>query len=129
MIINDILNIREPLIKLNKIKFENFKTVSEIYKLTKQVDSVLDMVQQEQNKIIDMYVMKDEKGKPISKNSQYQFNKDEDRINFISDSNKLRTEEVNDINKINISLSSIKYSPDLSAEDMMKLESVINWVD
>lgn len=126
----DILNAKDSLAKLNKIKFSDFRIVSNIYKLTKKVNDVLEMVQQEQKKIIANYVDKDETGNPIIKENQYQFSKVENRTKFIQEIEDLKASNVDDIVKIDISLSSIQFSEeDFSGEDMLRLESLINWLD
>jgi len=129
MTINDILNAKESLTKLNKIKFNNFRTISNIYKLTKKVNSILELLQQENEKIIDIYVLKDSNGKPLIKNNQYQFETVEKKDSFIKESNKLRFEEVSDITKIDININDIQVSLDFSSEDMIKLDSMINWIE
>lgn len=126
----DILNAKDSLAKLNKIKFSDFRIVSNIYKLTKKVNDVLEMVQQEQKKIIANYVDKDETGNPIIKENQYQFSQVENRTKFIQEIENLKVSNVDDIVKIDISLSSIQFSEeDFSGEDMLRLESLINWLD
>ena len=129
MKIIDILNSRESLAKLNKIKFNDFKVVSSIYKLTKKVNEVLDMVQQEQQKIIDLYVKKDDNGKIVVANNQYQFDNNENRIKFIKDMESLKQSNVDDIQKIDISMSKIQNGAELTGEELIKLEPLINWID
>lgn len=129
MRIIDILNAKESLTKLNKVKFSDFKIASNVYKLTKQVNNVLDMVQQEQQKIIDIYVLKDANGKLVIKDNQYQFASPENRNNFIEEIEKLKQTEINDISKINISINTIQFANDFSGEELMILEPFINWLD
>jgi len=129
MKIIDILNSRESLAKLNKIKFNDFKVVSSIYKLTKKVNEVLDMVQQEQQKIINLYVKKDDNGKIVVANNQYQFDNNENRIKFIKDMESLKQSNIDDIQKIDISMSKIQNGAELTGEELIKLEPLINWID
>ncbi len=129
MIISDILNAKDSLSKLNKIKFKNFKTISGIYKLTKKINSILELLQQENEKIIDIYTLKDKNGKPLIKDGQYQFESIEKRDSFVTEFNKLRTEEVTDVEKVSININDIQFSTDFSAEDMMKLDPIIEWVE
>lgn len=128
MIINDILNAKDSLIKLNNAKFSEFKIVASVYKLVKKVESILDMVTKEQNKIIDIYVQKQENGQLVIKDNQYQFENDEKRNSFIMEMNKLRFTEVDDISKINIPTDSIQILSDFSSEDMVRLEPLVEWI-
>ena len=125
----DILDAKESLAKLNLVKFSDFKIVSSIYKLTKKVNNVLDMVQQEQKKIIDIYAKKDDKGKTIILNNMYQFEDEEKKNSFIKEMNDLKQQDIDDINKIDISMSKIQYGAELTGEELMKLEPLINWND
>lgn len=128
MIINDILNAKDSLIKLNNAKFSEFKIVASVYKLVKKVESIYDMVTKEQNKIIDIYVQKQENGQLVIKDNQYQFENEEKKNSFITEMNKLRFTEVDDISKITIPTDSIQYILDFSSEDMVRLEPLIEWV-
>lgn len=128
MIINDILNAKDSLIKLNNAKFSEFKIVASVYKLVKKVESIFDMVTKEQNKIIDIYVQKQENGQLVIKDNQYQFENDEKRNNFITEMNKLRSTEVDDISKITIPTDSIQILSDFSSEDMVRLEPLVEWI-
>lgn len=124
----DILNARDSLVKLIKVRFTDFKTTSNVYKLAKKVDATFDMVQKEQEKIIDIYVDKTAEGSPVIVNGNYSFAFAENRDKFLTDINKLRNEEVTDIEKIAISMDSIQVATDFSTEDMLKLDSIIDWV-
>lgn len=128
MIINDILNAKDSLIKLNNAKFSEFKIVASVYKLVKKVESIFDMVTKEQNKIIDIYVQKQEDGQLVIKDNQYQFENDEKRNGFIMEMNKLRSTEVDDISKITIPTDSIQILSDFSSEDMVRLEPLVEWI-
>lgn len=128
MIINDILNAKDSLIKLNNAKFSEFKIVASVYKLVKKVESIFDMVTKEQNKIIDIYVQKQENGQLVIKDNQYQFENDEKRNGFIMEMNKLRSTEVDDISKITIPTDSIQILSDFSSEDMVRLEPLVEWI-
>lgn len=127
MIINDILNAKDSLIKLNNAKFSEFKIVASVYKLVKKVESIYDIVTKEQNKIIDIYVQKQENGQLVIKDNQYQFENEEKKNGFIVEMNKLRFTEVDDISKITIPTDSIQHIVDFSSEDMVRLEPLIEW--
>lgn len=129
MRIIDILTARESIAKLNKMKFNDFKMVTKVYKLTKKLNDTMDIYQQEQQKIVDMYVKKDANGKPDIANNMYQFENDENKRKFIVENEKLRFSEVDDVEKIDISISSIDAANDFTSEEMLKLEPIINWVD
>ncbi len=129
MTINDILNAKESLAKLNKVKFNDFKVVSNVYKLTKKVNGVLEMVTQEQLKILDLYSKKDPAGKPLIENGQYQFESIENRDKFIDEITSLKKSEVDDIDKIDIRLDSIQFASDFTPEEMLALDPLINWID
>lgn len=123
----DILNARDSLVKLIKVKFTDFKTTSNVYKLVKQVDATFDMIQKEQEKIIDIYADKNADGKPSIENGNYCFSNSENREKFLNEINALRNEEVADIKKLTIKLNTIQNASDLSAEDMIKLDPIIEW--
>jgi len=103
--------------------------VTKVYKLTKKLNDTMDIYQQEQQKIVDMYVKKDANGKPDILNNMYQFENDENKRKFIVENEKLRFSEVDDVEKIDISISSIDAANDFTSEEMLKLEPIINWVD
>ena len=124
----DILNARDSLVKLIKVKFTDFKTTTNVYKLVKKVDATFDMIQKEQEKIIDIYVDKDNQGNTVIQNGNYSFKSSENRDKFLQEINALRDEEVQDIEKLQIKLIDISNGPDLSAEDMLKLDPIIEWV-
>lgn len=127
MIVNQILEAKNSLLKLTKAKFTNFKTTYDIYKLTKQVESLYELVNKEQEKIIDIYVQKDDSGQIIVKDNQYQFESQEKRNGFIQELNKLRSEEVKDIQPLNLSYEEFQQVSDFSVEDMVKLDGLIIW--
>ena len=127
MKIVNILDAKESIAKLNKIKFNDFKIVSKIYKLTKEINSVLEMVQQEQNKIIQKYVKKD-KDKPVVVDGQYQFDSAEDRNNFVKEIAELKNSDIDSIVTIDIPVDSIQYMNELTGADMIILEPFVNWI-
>lgn len=127
MIVNQILEAKNSLLKLTKAKFTNFKTTYDIYKLTKQVESLYELVNKEQEKIIDIYVQKDDSGQIIVKDNQYQFESQEKKNGFIQELNKLRSEEVKDIQPLNLSYEEFQQVSDFSVEDMVKLDGLIIW--
>lgn len=127
MIVNQILEAKNSLLKLTKAKFTNFKTTYDIYKLTKQVENLYELVNKEQEKIIDIYVQKDDSGQIIVKDNQYQFESQEKRNGFIQELNKLRSEEVKDIQPLNLSYEEFQQVSDFSVEDMVKLDGLIIW--
>ena len=124
----DILNARDSLVKLIKVRFIDFKTTIAVYRLTKKVDEVIDMAQKEQDKIIDIYVAKGPDSKPIIENGNFKFESAENRDKFLVDVNNLRNEDISDIEKLTIKLDSIQIATDISPEDILKMELVINWV-
>lgn len=127
MKIVNILDAKESIAKLNKIKFNDFKIVSKIYKLTKEINSVLEMVQQEQNKIIQKYVKKDN-DKPVIVGGQYQFDSDENRNNFVKEIAELKNSDADSIVTIDIPVDSIQYMSELTGADMIILEPFVNWI-
>lgn len=124
----DILTARDSLAKLIKVKFTDFKTTVAVYRLAKKVDEVIDMAQKEQDKIIDIYVAKGPDGNPIIENGNFKFETAENRDKFLEDVNNLRNEDIPDIEKLTIKLDSIQAATDISTEDIIKMEHVINWV-
>lgn len=128
MKIIDILNARNSIAMLNRIKFADFKMVSNVYRFTKRINEVLEMHQQEQKKIIDIYVLKDEKGQLVIKNNQYQFADEKVKQKFIEDMNSLALSEVPDLDRIDISLDSVQAAEGFTSEELLKLEPLINWI-
>lgn len=128
MKIIDILVAKESVAKLNNFKFNDFKIVSNVYKLTKRINEILDLVKAEQQKIVDLYTKKDDNGKPIIENNQYQFETVEDRDNFISEFEKMKQTEVDDISRIDIPIDSVQIATEFTAKEMMQLEPIINWI-
>lgn len=128
MTIKQILDAKPSLIKLNKIRFSDFKIVSKVYKLSKNIDSALELANAEQDKIIQTYVKKDENGNLVIINNQYQFSTEQDRLNFINEIEKLRNQEIEELNKIDIPTEKVQIVNDFSAEDMLLLDSIINWI-
>lgn len=128
MKVNDILTARNSLAKLVKVKFTDFKTTISVYKLSKKVDEVLDMVQKEQDKIIDIYVVKNSNGKPLIENGNFKFETKENMDKFLADMNKLRSEEVTDIEKLAINLDTIQSGADITTEDIILMEPLISWL-
>lgn len=128
MTIKQILDAKPSLIKLNKIRFSDFKIVSKVYKLSKNIDSALELANAEQDKIIQTYVKKDENGNLVITNNQYQFATEQDRLNFINEIEKLRNQEIEELNKIDIPTEKVQIVNDFSAEDMLLLDSIINWI-
>lgn len=128
MTINDILAARDSLVKLNYVKFNDFSVTRKVYKLNKQFNSVIELALNEQNKIIDIYTKKDAQGKPIMVNAQYEFEKVEDRTKCFAEIAKLRSSNITDIEKVQIPLSSIELAKDISTQDLLLLECIIDWV-
>lgn len=128
MTIKQILDAKPSLIKLNKIRFSDFKIVSKVYKLSKNIDSALELANAEQDKIIQTYVKKDGNGNLVIINNQYQFATEQDRLNFINEIEKLRNQEIEELNKIDIPTEKVQLVNDFSAEDMLLLDSIINWI-
>lgn len=128
MTINDILAARDSLVKLNYVKFNDFSVTRKVYKLNKQFNSVIELALNEQNKIIDIYTKKDAQGKPIIVNAQYEFEKVEDRTKCFAEIAKLRSSNITDIEKVQIPLSSIELAKDISTQDLLLLECIIDWV-
>ena len=85
------------------------------------------MVNKEQEKIIDIYVQKDDSGQIIVKDNQYQFSSVENRDKFVQEINKLRAENITDIEPIELTDNDIQFITDFSVEDMIKLDGLIIW--
>lgn len=129
MTINDILECRSSIIKLTKIKFNNFKTTIDVYKLYKQIEETLSITDQENKKIIDIYCKKDQNGKVITKEGKYQFDSNDNMNKYLNDINKLVSQEVS-FGKVSINVNDIDInsSEKLSTSDMVLLESLIEWI-
>lgn len=127
MTINDILAAKESLAKLNAVKFNSFETTLKVYKLNTAVNAVIDVAVREQNKIIDIYAKKDEQGNPIIEQGSYTFPNEENQTKCITEINKLRNSEITDISKVTISLEHISLAKDITTQDLLQLECLIDW--
>ena len=128
MTIQDILNSKQSLIKINSIKFSDFKIALKLSKFAKKVDSCIETFNAEQQKIISLYVKKNENGQPvISENGQLVFNSDADKASYIDSMNKILSTELDDIEPLTIKVSEIQVSGDISANDLLATSALINW--
>lgn len=128
MKIIDILNAKESLVLLSKCKFSDFKITNKLYKLTKKVNEVLDMVQQEQRKIVSLYVSKDDNGNPIVKDNQYQFDNVDARNKFIHEIEELKNSQADEIERLDIQSDKLQSGDMLTVSDVILLEPLINWI-
>ena len=129
MKIIQILNARDSLAKINKIKFDDFNITFKVFKLTKRVNEILEVVKVEQNKLISEYVITDNNGVPKVNGSQYMF-KDPDTGNkYFEEYKSILNTDADDIEQIEIPLSSVKTANDISSEDLIKLDSLIKWIE
>lgn len=127
MKIIQILNARDSLAKINKIKFDDFNITFKVFKLTKRVNEILEVVKVEQNKLISEYVITDNNGVPEVNGHQYMF-KDPDAENkYLEEYKSLLNTSASLIEPIEIPLSSVKSAADISTEDLFKLDPLIKW--
>ena len=129
MKIIQILNARDSLAKVNKIKFNDFNITIRVFKLTKRVNEILEIVQMEQKRIIEEYVLTDEKGNPVIENSRYKFKNVSDAKQYEEEYAAMLNTEAEDLEQIQIPLASVKSATDISSEDLIKLVSLIEWVE
>ena len=129
MTINEILNAKDAIAKLNTIKFNDFKIVSRVYKLTKQVNTVIELYQQEVQKTLKMYAKLDEQGVPVIVNNQYQFEDVQHRDDFIKEIENVKSSEAEDVDRIDIKIDSIQFGSDLTSAEMLMLDPVVNWIE
>lgn len=129
MKIIQILNARDSLAKVNKIKFNDFNITIRVFKLTKRVNEILEIVQMEQKRIIEEYVLTDEKGNPVIENSRYKFKNVSDAKQYEEEYAVMLNTEADDLEQIQIPLASVKSATDISSEDLIKLVSLIEWVE
>lgn len=123
------LNARDSLAKVNKIKFNDFNITIRVFKLTKRVNEILEIVQMEQKRIIEEYVLTDEKGNPVIENSRYKFKNVSDAKQYEEEYAVMLNTEADDLEQIQIPLASVKSATDISSEDLIKLVSLIEWVE
>ncbi len=129
MKIIQILNARDSLAKINKIKFDDFNVTIKVFKLTKKVNEILEIVQTEQNKLMSEYAIVDENGIPIVKGSQFSFKDSDAKNKYYEEYKAILNTDVDDLEPIEIPLSSVKSANDISSEDLIKLDSLIKWTD
>lgn len=122
MTINDILLSKESLMKLNQAKFKDFKMVMKIYNLTKKFNEVVDIVKDQQQKLINEYATGTEDG-------VVKFENDENKQKFVEELEKIKNTEYTDIEMLTIHSSDITYLPDFSGNDMIILSAFIIWED
>lgn len=102
------LNARDSLAKVNKIKFNDFNITIRVFKLTKRVNEILEIVQMEQKRIIEEYVLTDEKGNPVIENSRYKFKNVSDAKQYEEEYAVMLNTEADDLEQIQIPLASVK---------------------
>lgn len=129
MKIIQILNARDSLAKINKIKFDDFNVTIKVFKLTKKVNEILEIVQTEQNKLMSECAIVDENGTPIVKSSQFSFKDSDAKNKYYEEYKAILNTDADDLEAIEIPLSSVKTANDISSEDLIKLDSLIKWTD
>ena len=128
MTLQDILNSKQSLIKINSIKFSDFKIALKLASFAKKIDGYLETFQSEQKKVIELYAKKDENNQPIiDKNGQIEFKTAEDKINFINDMNDILSTELEDLKPITIKVSQVQTATEISANDLLAVSALINW--
>lgn len=121
---NDLNIGKEALIKLNNVKFNDFKIAMKVFKLTKSVNENIEFFTTEYNKLIDLY--KPEK----LQNGSMKFDSVENRTKFESELNTLlNTELETNIEKIEIPLASVENAKDFSGNDIMALSPFVEWLE
>ena len=83
----------------------------------------------EQKRIIEEYVLTDEKGNPVIENSRYKFKNVSDAKQYEEEYAAMLNTEAEDLEQIQIPLASVKSATDISSEDLIKLVSLIEWVE
>lgn len=124
----EILRIKDLVAKLNTIRFDDFKITTKVYKLTKKINEHIEIINNEQVKIAKEYALVDNEGNLVVNKNQYQFENDEKKQNYLKEMNSIYNASVDDIEKIEIPVESIQNGQLLSAEDMITLEILVNWV-
>lgn len=128
MTIQDILNSKQSLIKINSIKFSDFKIALRLASFAKKIDTFIDTFQEEQKKVVKLYAKKNESGEPvIEANGQISFENEENRTKFIEEMNKILTTELEGIEPLQIKVSDVQVAGEISANDLLAVSALINW--
>lgn len=118
------LNIgKEALIKLNNVKFNDFKIAMKVFKLMKSVNENIDFFTSEYNKIVDSYDCEK------IQNGSLKFKTVEDKVKFEEEQHKLLNTELENIEKIEIPLASVENAKDFSGNDIMALSPFVEWLE
>lgn len=128
MTIQDILNSKQSLIKINSIKFSDFKIALRLASFAKKIDTFIDTFQEEQKKVVKLYAKKNESGEPvIEENGQISFENEENRTKFIEEMNKILSTELEGIEPLQIKVSDVQVAGEISANDLLAVSALINW--
>jgi len=128
MTIQDILNSKQSLIKINSIKFSDFKIALRLASFAKKIDTFIDTFQEEQKKVVKLYAKKNESGEPvIEANGQIAFETEENKTKFIEEMNKILSTELEGIEPLQIKVSDVQAAGEISANDLLAVSALINW--
>ena len=128
MTIQDILNSKQSLIKINSIKFSDFKIALRLASFAKKIDTFIDTFQEEQKKVVKLYAKKNESGEPvIEANGQIAFETEENKTKFIEEINKILSTELEGIEPLQIKVSDVQAAGEISANDLLAVSALINW--
>lgn len=128
MTIQDILNSKQSLIKINSIKFSDFKIALRLASFAKKIDTFIDTFQEEQKKVVKLYAKKNESGEPvIEANGQISFENEENKTKFIEEMNKILSTELEGIEPLQIKVSDVQVAGEISANDLLAVSALINW--
>lgn len=128
MTIQDILNSKQSLIKINSIKFSDFKIALRLASFAKKIDTFIDTFQEEQKKVVKLYAKKNESGEPvIEANGQIAFENEENKTKFVEEMNKILTTELEGIDPLQIKVSDVQVAGEISANDLLAVSALINW--
>lgn len=128
MTIQDILNSKQSLIKINSIKFSDFKIALRLASFAKKIDTFIDTFKEEQKKVVKIYAKKNESGEPvIEANGQISFENEENRTKFIEEMNKILSTELEGIEPLQIKVSDVQVAGEISANDLLAVSALINW--
>lgn len=125
----EIVNAKNAFKQLTGLRFASFSKSRDIAKTYMRIEEEHKFFVDEQLKLINEYVARDENNKPKIQNGNFVFDNIEAKRSYETEMQKLLDTEVADFVKIELSENDFVKSNDLPTPDtMIQLDSFINWM-
>lgn len=114
--------------KLCNLHYSNFGITRKVALFTKRINEEAEFCINEEFKIANKYVKRDENNTPIVQNGMIIFNNAEDGKKFEQEMSDLRNTEIEGLEKLTLNFYDIKDEDiDLTPNEIGILEAVIDW--